>query len=166
LLPIYYPITLDFNAILTIRHYQSVSLGSTVLSMAPHAATHEPYDISPLSSQETLLGKFLLSKSSLSLLRTPPFKTINMEHHQDTTQHNVVLSDSDSCQEDDNDYGTDITTPPTSELGDDRDNEEVESFRDSEYPQMAQGVYLDHGGATVSLFILMPYHQACVADST
>jgi len=81
-----------------------------------------------------------------------------MEHHQDTTHHNIVLSDSDSYQEDDNDYGTDITTPPTSELGDDRDNEEVESFRDSEYPQMTQGVYLDHGGATVSLSSLMPYH--------
>jgi len=81
-----------------------------------------------------------------------------MDDQQDTTQHNIVFSDSDSYQEDDNDYGTDITTPPTSEMGDDRDNEEVESFRDSEYPQMTQGVYLDHGGATVSLYIIILYY--------
>jgi len=72
-----------------------------------------------------------------------------MEHQEDTT-HNIILSDSDSYR-DGSDYGTDITTPPTSNLGDDRDNEEVELLRDSEYPQMKSCVYLDHGGATVSV---------------
>jgi len=31
------------------------------------------------------------------------------------------------------------------------ENEEVETFRDREYPQLAGKIYLDHGGSTVSL---------------
>ncbi|GAB7338001.1 hypothetical protein MBLNU457_4373t1 [Dothideomycetes sp. NU457] len=58
-----------------------------------------------------------------------------------------MLSDSDSYREG-SDYGTDITTPSSSDRGGDTDNEEVEALRNSEYSQMKGGVYLDHGGAT------------------
>lgn len=68
-----------------------------------------------------------------------------------------MLSDSDSYQEG-SDYGTDITEPSSSDLCGDRDNDEVEALRDFEYPQMKAGVYLDHGGATVSPELgIVPY---------
>lgn len=98
-----------------------------------------------MSSHESLLEKFLSPSSSLS----QPFEPFPTEY-QEENAHDIVLSDSDSYRES-SDYGTDDTTPPSSNHGDDQDNEEVEALRDSEYPQMQAGVYLDHGGATVSL---------------
>jgi len=50
-------------------------------------------------------------------------------------------SDSDLEAED---YATDYTSPDTSEMPDD-----VEEFRDREYPQLKGKTYLDHGGTTV-----------------
>lgn len=52
---------------------------------------------------------------------------------------------------DDYDYETDCTTPAPSCSGEHMENEEVETFRDREYPQLAGKIYLDHGGSTVSL---------------
>jgi molybdenum cofactor sulfurtransferase len=49
------------------------------------------------------------------------------------------------------DYETDCTTPAHSCSGEHIENEEVESFRAREYPQLDGKVYLDHGGSTVSL---------------
>jgi len=51
----------------------------------------------------------------------------------------------------DYDYETDCTTPAPSCSGEHIENEEVESFREREYPQLAGKIYLDHGGSTVSL---------------
>jgi len=42
------------------------------------------------------------------------------------------------------DYATDYTTPDSSEMPDD-----VEEFRDREYPQLKGKTYMDHGGTTV-----------------
>ncbi|KAK0896912.1 hypothetical protein LTR91_010834 [Friedmanniomyces endolithicus] len=50
-------------------------------------------------------------------------------------------SDSDLEAED---YATDYTSPDTSEMPDD-----VEEFRDREYPQLKGKTYLDHGGTTL-----------------
>jgi len=61
-----------------------------------------------------------------------------------------VPSDSESYHED-ADYNTDLTSPPCSEANlDDIHNDEIETFRDQEYPQLKGKVYLDHGGTTVS----------------
>ncbi|CAD0109546.1 unnamed protein product [Aureobasidium uvarum] len=48
----------------------------------------------------------------------------------------------------DYDYETDCTTPAPSCSGEHYENEEVESFRAREYPQLAGKIYLDHGGST------------------
>ncbi|TIA01844.1 PLP-dependent transferase [Aureobasidium pullulans] len=50
---------------------------------------------------------------------------------------------------DDYDYETDCTTPAPSCSGEHMENEEVETFRDREYPQLAGKIYLDHGGSTL-----------------
>ncbi|KAI5249279.1 PLP-dependent transferase [Aureobasidium subglaciale] len=50
---------------------------------------------------------------------------------------------------DDYDYETDCTTPAPSCSGEHIENEEVESFRAREYPQLAGKIYLDHGGSTL-----------------
>ncbi|KAF2772366.1 PLP-dependent transferase [Teratosphaeria nubilosa] len=48
------------------------------------------------------------------------------------------------------DYQTDETTPPSSDsYPDDVESDDVEDFRDREYPQLKGKVYLDHGGATL-----------------
>ncbi|KAH0371610.1 PLP-dependent transferase, partial [Aureobasidium melanogenum] len=49
----------------------------------------------------------------------------------------------------DYDYETDCTTPAPSCSGEHIENEEVESFRAREYPQLAGKIYLDHGGSTL-----------------
>jgi molybdenum cofactor sulfurtransferase len=49
-------------------------------------------------------------------------------------------------------YQTDYTTPASSEInsgGDDMQPDDVEEFRDREYPQLKGKTYLDHGGTTV-----------------
>lgn len=55
-----------------------------------------------------------------------------------------------SISEPDQDYNTDLTTPASSEsCADDMQAEDVEDFRDREYPQLKGKTYLDHGGTTV-----------------
>ena len=48
-------------------------------------------------------------------------------------------------------YQTDFTSPPSSEsCTEDMQPDDVEEFRDREYPQLKGKTYLDHGGTTVS----------------
>jgi molybdenum cofactor sulfurtransferase len=55
-----------------------------------------------------------------------------------------------SISEPDQDYSTDLTSPPSSEsCADEMSSEEVEDFKDREYPQLKGKTYLDHGGTTV-----------------
>lgn len=64
-----------------------------------------------------------------------------------------VSSMSDS--ENDREYQTDFTTPAGSDSHsaiDDSQPDDVESFRDREYPQLKGKTYLDHGGTTVCIF--------------
>lgn len=59
-----------------------------------------------------------------------------------------VSTTSDSDHE--RDYQTDFTTPASSESGpDDMQPDDVEDFRDREYPQLKGKTYLDHGGTTL-----------------
>ena len=54
----------------------------------------------------------------------------------------------------DNDYQTDFTTPASSDSSpEDMQPDDVEDFRDREYPQLKGKTYLDHGGSTVCTFI-------------
>jgi molybdenum cofactor sulfurtransferase len=55
-----------------------------------------------------------------------------------------------SISEPDQDYSTDLTSPPSSEsCADEMSSDEVEDFKDREYPQLKGKTYLDHGGTTV-----------------
>lgn len=55
-----------------------------------------------------------------------------------------------SISEPDHDYSTDLTSPPSSEsCADEMSPDEVEDFKDREYPQLKGKTYLDHGGTTV-----------------
>lgn len=50
------------------------------------------------------------------------------------------------------DYQTDFTTPASSDSNstpDDMQPDDVEDFRDREYPQLKGKTYMDHGGTTV-----------------
>lgn len=50
------------------------------------------------------------------------------------------------------DYQTDFTTPASSDSGPDAAQDEIEEFKDREYPQLKGKIYLDHGGTTVCDF--------------
>lgn len=57
---------------------------------------------------------------------------------------------SDSEQE--HGYQTDFTSPPSSDSSpEDMQPDDVEDFRDREYPQLKGKTYLDHGGTTVRI---------------
>lgn len=61
-----------------------------------------------------------------------------------------VSTTSDS--EPDHDYQTDFTTPAASDSNpEDMQPDDVEDFRDREYPQLKGKTYLDHGGTTVRI---------------
>lgn len=65
--------------------------------------------------------------------------------------HSSAEDVSTTSSEHDRDYQTDFTTPASSESGpDDMQPDDVEDFRDREYPQLKGKTYLDHGGTTVS----------------
>ncbi|KAK0818342.1 hypothetical protein LTR75_002655 [Friedmanniomyces endolithicus] len=73
-------------------------------------------------------------------------KTLNSVHfssHYQAPSTPVSDHSSDSDLEAE-DYATDYTSPDTSEMPDD-----VEEFRDREYPQLKGKTYLDHGGTTL-----------------
>lgn len=54
-----------------------------------------------------------------------------------------------SISEPDHDYSTDLTSPASSESCAEEMSDEVEDFKDREYPQLKGKTYLDHGGTTV-----------------
>jgi len=57
---------------------------------------------------------------------------------------------STTSSEHEHDYTTDLTTPALSEsCPEDMQPDDVEDFRDREYPQLKGKTYLDHGGTTV-----------------
>ena len=59
-------------------------------------------------------------------------------------------ADDASISEPDHGYTTEPTTPSTSDLCvEDMTTDEVEDFKDREYPQLKGKTYLDHGGTTV-----------------
>jgi molybdenum cofactor sulfurtransferase len=56
-----------------------------------------------------------------------------------------------SISEPDHGYQTEPTTPALSEAcAEDMSTDEVEDFKDREYPQLKGKTYMDHGGTTVS----------------
>lgn len=73
------------------------------------------------------------------------------------TTHSAVSSLEDLSQKSDSDehehgYQTDFTSAPSSEsCAEDMHTDEVEDFRDREYPQLKGKTYLDHGGTTVCI---------------
>lgn len=70
-------------------------------------------------------------------------------HHSAHSSAEDVSTTSDSEQ---HDYQTDFTTPASSDSNsnpDDMQPDDVEDFRDREYPQLKGKTYLDHGGTTV-----------------
>lgn len=68
--------------------------------------------------------------------------------HQGNSSAEDVSTTSDSGNE--RDYQTDFTTPESSEsCAEDMQPDDVEDFRDREYPQLKGKTYLDHGGTTV-----------------
>lgn len=79
-----------------------------------------------------------------------------------TIQSTVSSLGDDASQKSDLDdhehgYQTDVTSAPSSEAcGDDMHTEEVEDFRDREYPQLKGKTYLDHGGTTVRTLFQQP----------
>lgn len=80
--------------------------------------------------------------------RRSPISTRFPKPYTATTFADDRSSTSDS--ELDHDYQTDFTTPAHSETTpDDMQPDDVEDFRDREYPQLKGKVYLDHGGTTV-----------------
>jgi molybdenum cofactor sulfurtransferase len=79
---------------------------------------------------------------------TSPY--LQPSHHKSNSSAEDVSTTSDSDHE--HGYQTDYTTPPSSELNsgqDDMQPDDVEDFRDREYPQLKGKTYLDHGGTTV-----------------
>ncbi|TKA77894.1 Molybdenum cofactor sulfurase [Friedmanniomyces simplex] len=70
----------------------------------------------------------------------------NSAHFSSHYQAPFAPVDDQSSQSDlePEDYATDYTTPDASEMPDD-----VEEFRDREYPQLKGKTYLDHGGTTL-----------------
>lgn len=70
---------------------------------------------------------------------------------QYASEHEVsAAEDISSASDSDQDYQTDFTTPAGSESNsEDMPPDDVEEFRDQEYPQLRGKTYLDHGGTTV-----------------
>lgn len=77
--------------------------------------------------------------------RTPQFPGHLSTAHSSAED---VSTTSDSDREPD--YQTDFTTPATSDSHpEDMQPDDVEDFREREYPQLKGKIYMDHGGATV-----------------
>ena len=72
-----------------------------------------------------------------------------------STQSSAEDLSSTSDSGPDHDYQTDYTTPNSSDsYPDDMQPDDVEDFRDREYPQLKGKTYLDHGGTTVRICVL------------
>lgn len=90
-----------------------------------------------------------LDTESLASLQKSPFTThFSPSHHGASSSAEDVSTTSDSGNE--RDYQTDFTTPESSEsCTEDMQPDDVEDFRDREYPNLKGKTYLDHGGTTV-----------------
>jgi molybdenum cofactor sulfurtransferase len=90
-------------------------------------------------------------KSSNSLRKQTPRRTPRYPGHLTTTANSSAEDLSTTSDSDrDHDYQTDFTTPATSDIyPEDMQPDDVEDFRDREYPQLKGKTYLDHGGTTV-----------------
>lgn len=140
----------QFHAISNLLDYAS-GLGSSSQSSATQTAmdasspdlnTHAP--VSP-----TEPTTFFDQDSSRP--QSPPSRTVSRRsslHHLEHSSAEDVSLHSDF--EDERAYATDFTTPTLSESApEDMQPDEVEDFRDREYPQLKGKTYLDHGGTTV-----------------
>lgn len=85
------------------------------------------------------------AKSSLRKSRSEPrFPKLR------STRSSVDNISSSSESEQEHGYQTDFTSLPSEAPQEDMQPDDVEDFRDREYPQLKGKTYLDHGGTTVS----------------
>lgn len=77
---------------------------------------------------------------------TPTYNNYAKYHDSNSSADDISTTSS----EHEHDYTTDLTTPASSEsCPEDMQPDDVEDFRDREYPQLKGKTYLDHGGTTV-----------------
>lgn len=92
-------------------------------------------------------SSFLDSDSTKS--PTFPTRSSFLGHNHDALSSAEDLSTT-SDSGNDHGYQTDFTTPESSDsCAEDMQPDDVEDFRDREYPQLKGKTYLDHGGTTV-----------------
>lgn len=82
-----------------------------------------------------------------------------MHRKPEAGRHSASSSTDEPSSADDSDhehgYQTDPTTAPSSEMSAEvMQAEDVEEFREREYPMLKGKTYLDHGGTTVSFIWL------------
>ncbi|USW48160.1 Putative aminotransferase class V domain, pyridoxal phosphate-dependent transferase, major [Septoria linicola] len=92
--------------------------------------------------------RHLETASTVSQQKSPLTSHFTPSHHNANSSAEDVSTTSDSGNE--RDYQTDFTTPESSEsCAEDMQPDDVEDFRDREYPQLKGKTYLDHGGTTL-----------------
>lgn len=92
--------------------------------------------------------RHLDADSIRSRQKSPLAPAFNDSVHNAHSSAEDLSTTSDSGNE--RDYQTDFTTPESSEsCPEDMQPDDVEDFRDREYPQLKGKTYLDHGGTTV-----------------
>ncbi|KAF2149434.1 PLP-dependent transferase [Myriangium duriaei CBS 260.36] len=78
----------------------------------------------------------------------------------------IEASSSSDVSDDDHGYATDYTTPTASDLcPDERYMDEVEAFRDHEYPMMKGSTYLDTGGSMIHAASLIQRFSADMLEN-
>ena len=86
-------------------------------------------------------------KTSHRTARDSPRKTSLPNLRSARSSTDDLSSTSDSERE--HGYQTDFTSVPSDSSPEDMQSDDVEDFRDREYPQLKGKTYLDHGGTTV-----------------
>lgn len=100
------------------------------------------------TASEVASHRHLETSSTRSQQKSPLASTFTSNHHNANSSAEDVSTTSASGDE--RDYQTDFTTPESSEsCAEDMQPDDVEDFRDREYPQLKGKTYLDHGGTTV-----------------
>lgn len=116
-------------------------------------STYLVMDSQPSNTENKALEsptKRIKSTSNASQTLSPKSSRFNLQHTGHSSAEDVSSTSDD---EDEHDYATDFTTPATSESApEDMQPDDVEDFRDREYPQLKGKTYLDHGGTTVGRF--------------
>lgn len=103
-----------------------------------------------------ILDAVSTSDSTLSIHRTNTSKSSPRKPSRTNLKPRSALSSAEdlsttSDSEQEHGYQTDFTSLPSSESStEDMQTDDVEEFRDREYPQLKGKTYLDHGGTTVS----------------